>query len=232
MKKVCIIQSSYIPWKGYFDLINSVDECIIYDDVQFTKRDWRTRNMIPTSNGLKWLTIPVSTKGKYFQNIEDVKVVDSKWCTKHWNAIQHNYSNAPFFHSYKKQLGELFKQLEDFDHLSDINLLFINYFCKILNIKTLITKSKDYGFSNLKKTDRLVALCKAAKATHYLSGPSAKDYIESNKFEKEGIVLEYMSYSNYPTYSQVHTPFKPNVSIIDLVLCTGPNIKSYMKSFN
>ena len=99
-KRVAIVQSNYIPWRGYFDLINSVDEFILYDDAQYTKRDWRNRNVIKSSNGLVWLTIPVQVKGKYFQKIRQAVVADEKWSLDHWNVIIHNYSKARYFSQY------------------------------------------------------------------------------------------------------------------------------------
>ena len=100
MKKVAISQSNYIPWKGYFDLINKVDEFILYDDAQFTRRDWRNRNKIKTLNGLQWLTIPVDVKGKYFQKIKETKISDKNWGMNHWQQIKQNYSKARHFKNY------------------------------------------------------------------------------------------------------------------------------------
>ena len=100
MKKIAISQSNYIPWKGYFDLINSVDEFILYDDMQYTKRDWRNRNKIKTPQGLQWLTIPVHTKAKYYQKISEVMISDKDWATEHWQKIKQNYFKAKFFFNF------------------------------------------------------------------------------------------------------------------------------------
>src|SRR5438046_4323553 len=94
-RKAAIVQSNYIPWKGYFDLIRRVDEFILYDDVQYTRRDWRNRNLIKTPQGLRWLTIPVEVKGKYYQSIRDTKIADPVWAASHWQTIVHNYGRAP-----------------------------------------------------------------------------------------------------------------------------------------
>ena len=101
IKKVAIIQSNYVPWKGYFDIINKVDEFILYDDVQYTRRDWRNRNKIKTPNGLHWLTIPVEVKGKYNQKIKDTIISEFNWTKKHWNAIKFNYANSKYFFEFK-----------------------------------------------------------------------------------------------------------------------------------
>ena len=96
-RRVAIVQSSYIPWKGYFDLIRAADEFILLDDVQFTKRDWRSRNRIKTKDGLHWLSIPVHTKGRYEQRILDATVSDPSWAVRHWQTIQGAYARAPHF---------------------------------------------------------------------------------------------------------------------------------------
>jgi len=101
MKKVAILQSNYIPWKGYFDMIGLVDEFILYDDMQYTRRDWRNRNKIKTPNGLAWLTIPVEVKGKYFQKINETIISEPQWAKDHWATIKQFYSKARFFKDYK-----------------------------------------------------------------------------------------------------------------------------------
>lgn len=112
-KKIAILQSNYIPWKGYFDLINLVDEFILYDDMQYTRRDWRNRNRIKTANGERWLTIPVEVKGKYFQKIKDTVVSDAAWNRKHWDSIVHSYSRAGYFGKYKKRVWPTMATVDD-----------------------------------------------------------------------------------------------------------------------
>jgi len=96
-KRIAAIQSSYIPWKGYFDAINVVDEFILLDEVQFTKRDWRNRNKIKTSQGIQWLTIPVAVKGRYLQRIDETRIADSGWAQRHWSTLTHTYRRAAAF---------------------------------------------------------------------------------------------------------------------------------------
>ena len=124
MKKALITQSNYIPWKGYFDAINMVDEFIIYDDMQFTRRDWRNRNKIKTKDGLIWLTIPVEVKGKYFQKINETVISDPNWGMHHWKTIQYNYHKTPYFTLYKDQFEEAFLN-NDKKYLTEINLQFL-----------------------------------------------------------------------------------------------------------
>jgi hypothetical protein len=228
-RKVAIVQSNYIPWKGYFDLINSVDEFILFDDMQYTRRDWRNRNKIKTAQGLMWLTIPVDVKGKYFQKIKDTKINDVEWQQHHWKAIIHNYSRAPYFHKYKDFFEDLYLNCHDV-FLSQVNFRFIEAICRILGIKTKLSWSMDYEIVD-GKTERLVKLCKQAGATEYLSGLAAKDYIDSKLFDDENIKLNYADYSGYPEYHQLFQPFEHTVSIIDMIFNQGTNTTKYLKSF-
>jgi hypothetical protein len=228
-KKIAIVQSNYIPWRGYFDLINLVDEFILFDDMQYTRRDWRNRNVIKTSNSLKWLTIPVQVKGKYFQKIRDTEVSDPSWRQSHWRSILHSYSKADYFPAYKELFEGLYLNSSE-TFLSQINYSFLSAICQILGIQTKITWSMDYDLVE-GKTERLIVLCKQAGATDYLSGPGARDYLDEQLFKSEGIALSYMDYGGYPEYSQLYPPFEPGVSIIDLIFNEGPNATRYMKSF-
>ena len=162
-KAVAIVQSSYIPWKGYFDLINLVDEFILYDDTQYTRRDWRNRNRIQTPHGVQWLTIPVEVKGRYEQQICDTKVAGQDWAKRHWKTLVHNYAAAPFFAEYEAQLEELYLNCTE-TSLSMVNRRFLEAICGILGIETRLTWSMEYEVDGT-KTERLVALCGRAGAT-------------------------------------------------------------------
>ncbi len=226
-KRVAIIQSNYIPWKGYFDLIRAVDELIIFDDMQYTRRDWRNRNKIKTPNGPLWLSIPVQTKDKYFQAIRDTKTSEPGWNKRHWKTLVTNYAKAPHFNTYKNVFEELYLSPQS-DYLSIINITFIHAICRLLGIQTHISQSTDYETAD-GKTERLISLCKQAGATSYLSGPSAKGYIDAALFTDEKINLHYADYSNYPTYPQLYPPFEHGVSILDLLFNAGPASIQYMK---
>ena len=229
MKKIAILQSNYIPWKGYFDIINLVDEFILYDDMQYTRRDWRNRNKIKTPDGLKWLTIPVVNKGKFFQKINETQVQNSEWCHDHWRALSLNYARAPYFRQYAERREGLYRQCEQETYLSKINYRFLTAICEMLDIHTKITWSSDYELAE-GKTERLVGLCRSAGGSEYLSGPAAKDYIEDSLFEEAGITLKYMDYSGYPEYPQQFGAFEHGVTVLDLLFNTGPDARKYMKS--
>jgi hypothetical protein len=226
-RAVAIVQSCYVPWKGYFDLIARVDEFILYDDMQFTRRDWRNRNRIKTPQGSQWLTIPVESKGRYHQRIDETVISDPRWTDRHWKTIAHNYAGARCFADLREQLETLYRQATD-RRLSAINRHFLEGIKDLLGIKTTLSWSTDYEVEGT-KTHRLVALCQAAEATHYVSGPRARSYLDEGAFAAAGIGLSYFDYSDYPEYDQPHPPFDHAVTILDLILSTGPQAPRYLK---
>jgi len=228
MKKIAILQSNYIPWKGYFDLIRSVDEFILYDDMQYTRRDWRNRNQVKSPQGPHWLTIPVEAKGKFDQKIKDTHISDPHWAQDHWKTIHLFYSKAPFFKRYQPLFEKAYGECAAIPELSQVNVQFIRLICDLLQIKTKISWSMDYELKE-GKTERLVGLCQSAGGTYYLSGPAAKDYIVDSVFKDAGITLAYMDYSGYPEYPQLYPPFAHGVTILDLLFNTGPEALNYMK---
>jgi len=228
MKKVAIVQSSYIPWKGYFDMIAAVDEFVLYDDAQYTRRDWRNRNQIKTPRGLEWLTIPVEVKGRYLQKVRETRVSDSGWARSHWSALAQNYGAARHFAAYRARLEELYLGCRE-EMLSRINFRFIAAVCELLGIRTKISWSMDYDLVE-GRTERLVGVCRSAGATHYVSGPAARDYIDQDAFDRAGIAVSYMDYSGYPEYTQLHGGFVHTVTILDLLFNEGPDAPRYMKA--
>lgn len=226
-KKVAVLQSNYIPWKGYFDLIAAVDEFILFDDMQYTRRDWRNRNQIKTPNGVQWLTVPVHVKGKYNQKIRDTEIDGSEWASSHWKTLVHNYGRAPHFNEIATWLEPLYR-VEKYVQLSELNRRFIEAVSNYLGIKTSITNSWDYSLPD-GKTERLIGLCEQAGGTEYVSGPSARDYIEANSFIERGIDLTWFDYSGYPEYLQLWGEFTHNVSILDLLFNCGKDAHRYMR---
>jgi len=227
MKKVAIVQSNYIPWKGYFDMIAMVDEFILYDDMQYTRRDWRNRNQLKTPQGVQWLTVPVLTKGKYYQKIRETEIDGTEWAAAHWNAISLNYHRSPHFAEIAAWLEPLYFN-ESFNYISDLNRRFIDVICNYLGIMTSISSSWDYQLHN-GKTARLADVCVQAGGTEYISGPSARDYIEEHVFADKGIKLTWFDYSNYPEYPQLWGGFTHEVTILDLLFNCGNNAHRYMR---
>lgn len=226
MKKVAILQSNYIPWKGYFDLIASVDEFIIYDDMQYTKNDWRNRNKIKTNLGVQWITIPVKIKN-LSQTINQTQIFNKNWTTKHLKTIQANYAKSKCFNDNKDFIFDLYNQASKTTYLTEINFIFLKNICTFLNIETKLSFSSDYSLIE-GKTERLVNLCNQVKATHYISGPAAKSYLDTNLFVKNNIQVKWMDYSEYKEYNQLFPPFEHGVSILDLILNEGENSRNFL----
>lgn len=217
---ISIIQSSYIPWKGYFDIIDQSDAFVLLDDVQFTRRDWRSRNKIPTPAGERWLTVPVHVKGQYHQTIQNMEVSDPQWYRSHWGLIENSYGKAPFFNQYKKWVRELYFSATQ-QHLSDVNYHFITGLCQVLGIATPLRWSRDYAIDTDDATLRLALLCVAERADIYISGPAARDYLDESKFSDRGIAVRYFDYSHYREYTQLQDTFNHYVSILDMLFMCG-----------
>lgn len=226
-KKIAIVQSNYIPWKGYFDMIAAVDEFILYDDMQYTRRDWRNRNQIKTPQGLQWLTVPVLVKGKYHQKIRETEIDGKDWASCHWKALAQNYRRSDHFSEVAEFLEPLYLGMEH-THLSQLNRRFIEAICNYLEIGTVITNSSDYELVE-GKTQRLANLCVQAQGTEYISGPAAKDYIEQQYFNEMGIKLTWFDYSGYPEYPQLWGEFSHGVTVLDLLFNCGRKAPQYMR---
>ncbi len=220
MTRVAVIQSNYLPWKGYFDIIHDVDCFVFYDDTQFTKNDWRNRNLIKTPSGTSWLTIPVGTATNRL--IREVAIVDQRWSTKHWKSIRQYYSRAPHFGAY----GPFFEHAlleRSWQNLSELNqFLVISIAKNFLGITTEFRDSVEFQAQG-NKADRLLDLLRRAGAETYVSGPSARDYIDASRFAEAGVRLVYKSYAGYPEYPQAYPPFTHAVSIVDLLFNVGPD---------
>lgn len=227
MKRVAIVQSNYIPWKGYFDLIASVDEFVLYDDVQFTRRDWRNRNLIKTPQGVRWLTIPVASKGRYHQTIRETAIEGGDWAATHLQSLRSNYRRARFF----DQVSELVEPLyaAPSSSLSDLNRAFLDAICNYLGITTHFTRSADYELAE-ERTERLASICSQAGADVYVSGPAAKDYLDEAEFRRRGMRVEWFDYSRYPEYPQLWGEFVHGVTMLDLLFNCGPEARNFMKA--
>ena len=224
---VVILQPSYIPWRGYFDQIRRADVFVFYDDVQYDKHGWRNRNQIKTHQGKQWLTIPVHTRGAtHGMQIKDVRIDWSKpWAKSHLKALTVSYSKAPYFKEYLPLL-ELFYQ-QRFEFLADFTIeTTTRLACELGFHSTQFLRSSELSNIEGQGTDRLISLLTKLGATHYMSGPSAIEYMEPEKFAAAGITFEYMQY-DYPEYPQLYPPYDPYVSILDLLFMTGKDAGTY-----
>lgn len=225
MKKVAILQSNYIPWKGYFDIIAAVDEFILYDDVQFTKNDWRNRNQIKTPSGLQWLSVPVGQD--ISRRIRDVQISDYGWQTKHWKTLCANYARANSFDEVAGWLEPIYL-VERHSNLSRMNRRLIEAVCTYLDISTVVKNSWDYELGE-GQSERLVSLCLQAGASTYITGPAARFYLDERLFADAGIAVKWFDYSGYPRYPQLWGKFEHGVSILDLLFNSGKASSNYMK---
>jgi hypothetical protein len=222
-----ILQPSYIPWRGYFDLIRRADVFVFYDDVQYDTRGWRNRNRVKTPLGTRWMTIPVRARGAQTESrpINSIETAGNSWAGEHWSLLERMYGSAPHFNEYRPWLERTYSSpsmlLADFTIATTIEL------ARRLGIaSTRFLRSSELGGEG-RKTDRLLSILEQVGATRYLSGPSARNYIQPEAFDSAGIQLEWARY-DYPEYPQLYPPFDPAVSILDLMFMTGPQAPSFI----
>lgn len=222
--RVVVNQSNYLPWKGYFDLISEADVFVFYDDVQFTKNDWRNRNRIKTPKGSEWLSVPV---GQSLDRLVcEVKLEDSRWQVKHWKTLEQNYRKAPHFERYRAFFEDVYLK-RTWTTLSELNhYLTREIATTFLGLRPEFVDSRRFELTGAKQ-DRLLGLLKELGASHYVSGPAAKAYIDPRAFAAAGIGLEFKDYSGYPEYAQFHPPFEHAVSIVDTLFHVGPEAPRY-----
>lgn len=219
MTTVAVLQSNYIPWKGYFDIVHDADLFVFYDDLQFTKNDWRNRNRIKTAQGVRWLSIPVGTNAHRL--ICDVRMEEDGWQRSHWDSLRQQYARAPYFKRYQSLLEDLYLGRR-WTRLSELNQHFIRLIAtEVLGVTTQFRDSREFELRGA-KLDRLLDLIAQTGATRYVSGPAARDYIVPKRLAALGVELVWKDYSGYPEYPQPHPPFEHGVSILDLLFNAGP----------
>ena len=223
-----ILQPSYIPWRGYFHQIRRADVFVFYDDVQYDKHGWRNRNRIKTAAGVQWLTIPVFTRGVVAEGVpvNEIRIRwDPDWSAKHAATLRHAYGRAPHFQRYFGLLEEAYAARPE--RLVDLTIPLTIWLAAELGISTTRFLRSSQLRARGHQTERLVAILREVGADHYLSGPSARDYLEEDRLRAAGITLEYLEY-DYPEYPQLHPPFAPGVSILDLLFMTGERAPAYI----
>jgi hypothetical protein len=222
--KVAVLQSNYLPWRGYFDIIHDVDTFVFYDDVQYTVNDWRNRNRIKTANGPVWITVPVGNQND--RRICDVELRDESWPRKHWRTIEQAYARAPHFGPIADFLRGVYTTR--WPSLSDLNQTLVKAIAgEFLGIRTQFRDSREFRPDG-RKGDRLLNLLTEIGATEYVSGPAARHYLDLDAYRDAGINVVWKDYDSYPEYSQLHGPFVPNVSIVDLLANCGPASPFYI----
>lgn len=226
MKRIAILQSNYVPWKGYFDLLGAVDEFIVYDCAQYTKNDWRNRNQLKSAQGKTWLTVPVRHLS-LDQCIDEVEIADPRCFRKHWATFRQTYARAPGFDYCASALEAAFQDASGLRTISEVNLHFLRVLVRLLGLPTTITSARDYELP-AGRNERLVALCRQAGAGRYLSGPAARAYLDESRFARDGVAVEWMDYTRYPEYAQPHPPFDHFVSVLDLLACNGEAARTHL----
>jgi len=226
--KCVILQPSYIPWRGYFHQIQKADVFVFYDDVQYDRGGWRNRNRVKTANGPVWLTIPVAKKGSVETGapIDSIRISwDRPWTKSHWATVQQAYKKAPYFDTYRDLLEDIYGRRPEL--LADFTIETTVQIAGLLGLSDRSFLRSSQLKADGVKTDRLVSILQQVGATHYISGPSARDYLEKEKLAAAGISLEYMQY-DYEPYDQLYPPFEPQVSVIDLLMMTGPEAPRFI----
>ncbi len=222
---LAIVQSNYLPWKGYFDIAHDVDLFVFYDCVQFTPRDWRTRNVVKTANGLHWITVPVGADRH--RRIFEVSIPSPDWQARHWAILQQNYGKCPHFARYRPWLEHVYRGTT-WTSLSELNQSTIRHIAReFLGITTEFADSRSFAAEG-RKLDRLLDIVRKAGATSYLSGPAARDYIAPERFAEIGVELRWKDYAGYPEYPQRFPPFEHGVSVLDLLFNVGPDAPWYI----
>ena len=228
MTRVAIMQPTYLPWMGYFSLIDKVDVFIFLDSVQFAKRSWQQRNKIKTASAPIWLTVPILSKGKSSQLISEVEIDRSrKFPEKHISSIEYNYHMAPFFSRYSPELFSILQKKHRY--LVDLTIELIEWICCEIGVTTPVRRSSMMENTGT-KADLLAMLCKQVNATEYMSPPGSRDYLdESNAFQNRGIAVTYHDYI-HPEYCQLYGDFIPYMSVIDLLFNLGAESRNVLKS--
>lgn len=223
MTKVVILQSSYIPWKGYFDLVNDADIFVFLDDVQYTSRDWRSRNKIKTKDGAQWLSVPVGNNRDKL--INEVSINDGNWQVKHLKRIVSSYSKSAYFDELASIINDIYIEHE-WDNLSKMNQYIVKKLANALSISTTFIDSSALDSAG-KNQFKLLEIAKLMNADEYISGPSAKSYLSEDLFKDEKIKVTWKEYDNYPLYNQLYPPYEPHVSILDLIASVGIKAAPY-----
>ena len=214
------MQPTFLPWIGYFAMIDRSDVFVFLDSVQFAKRSWQQRNQIKTASGAQWITMPVASSGRRDQLIKDALISkEGDPSKKLINAIKTNYSQAPYFKKYSERLFEEIRKEQE--NLCSLNIGITRLILEILGLggKSLL-RSSEMPVSGA-KADLLVSICRHLGFERYLSAPGSREYIEeSQAFEPTGIQVDYHEYE-HPVYRQLFGEFVPYMSVIDLFFNDG-----------
>lgn len=217
--RVVVLQPSYLPWLGYFDQINRADVFVFYDDVQYDKNGWRNRNRIKTPQGWQWITVPVITRNRFGAPISDVEI-DNKtlWAAKHLKTLVQNYSKSPYFKEYIRLFKAIYSR--EWSRIAGLDIALIKSISEVLGINTKFATSSELNLEG-DRLERLLKICTKFGADRYLTGESAKDYMDEGVFSSHGVEVEYQNY-RHPVYPQLYGEFISHLSVVDLLFNCGP----------
>lgn len=223
MSKIAVLQPSYLPWLGYFEQMTQVDTFVFYDDVQYTKNDWRNRNRVRGQEGYLWLTIP--SEGSTHLQIREVKIDPrSKWQDKHRKTLAQFYSGSPFFEEVSTLLEPLWQK--EYRFLMDAAVDSVGLIAGYLDISPKIVFSSDLGVGG-ERNERLIGICEALGAREYYSGLAAESYLDRPLFREHGIEVAFQHY-DHPLYPQRGEGFLSHLSAIDLLFNCGKNSRGIL----
>ncbi len=225
-----ILQPTYLPWVGYFEMISATDVFVIYDHVQFVRKSWQQRNKIKTANGITVLSVPVQ-HDKQTARICDIKISydNGNQLHKHWKSIEVSYKKSKYFKLYESIFREIYFQ--EHVYIKDLNVSLIKAICGILEIKNKIIYSSDLNITNGEndKSKDVADLCKAIGANYIYDAKGAESFLNKEVLAKHGVEIQFQEYE-HPSYSQLWGNFQPYMSTIDLLFNEGPASMEIIKS--
>ena len=223
---LAVLQPGYLPWLGFFDQMRRADVFIFYDDVQFDKHGWRNRNRIKAPDGTPhWLTVPVLHSGRNWPTILEVEIDNrTPWARKHVGTLRQFYRRAPFLDRYLPALEETLQR--GWTRLVDLDLAVTGLICEWLALSRPTLRASQLGIAG-KQSERLLAMCQHVGAARYLSGDSARDYLDVDLFAQHGVTVQWQDYV-HPVYPQPHGAFVSHLSIVDLVFNCGEESRMFL----
>lgn len=233
MTRVCIVQSNYLPWRGYFDLIAKCDLMVVYDSVQYTVNDWRNRNRLKGPSGPMWITVPVRTKGRTGQRVRDAEVVDHSWVRAHRNTVQSALGRARYWGWMADGLAGAWETAATASHLHVVNRSFIDAVIRLLELPTAVVEDVDVlrdGDRTLTPSARVAEVVARVGGSSYLTGPAGLDYLVPGDFADRGVRLEVIDYGSLQPYPQQFGPWLDGMSVLDLLANVGPGSRSHLTS--
>jgi len=228
--RLAISQPTYLPWLGYFDLIDQTDCFVVLDNVQFSRQSWQQRNRIKSAAGLQWLTVPVAFRGKLGQPICEVQIREEKFSKDHLRAIELAYRRAPYFSQYFAELTDHLLSVREGSLLADLNVRLLRWLVSTLDIRTPMILASSLPVEG-KRTDLLASVCRNQSADSYISPLGASVYLlnELEVMARAGVDVAFQNYQ-HPEYEQLFPPFVPYASVLDLLFNEGPRSLEIIRS--